>query len=378
MSCVGRLFSETLGGLTYALIESAYLMGTAGPATAARFRRILFAFALIGALLAACGVAYEQIGERRDSRRFPRVGRAVRAAGMRFNLNCSGSTRPTVILESGLGVPSLGWVQIQPQIAKFARVCSYDRAGYGWSDAARGPRTSLQIAKELKALMNAAGESGPYVLVGPSFGGFIIRVYTGLYPADVAGLVFLDASHEDQVQRIDEIIPAARPQRSEANQEKRNRDQRDLLLSQIKIPLGIERLQSALHREKPEAFFGFSPELVEELNYLDQQLKTKEAVAAEAAAMLESGQFAKASGRLADRPMIVVTGGKMEFRPDPLFTQDIQDKLRNLWINGLQAEEARLSTRGRQVVLKNCGHAIQFECPDAVIDAVREVLSESR
>jgi pimeloyl-ACP methyl ester carboxylesterase len=182
---------------THPLIESAYLMGTFR--TTGDLRRILLTVSLLGAVLAACDAVYEQIEEWRDSQRFPRVGRAVRVAGTTFSLNCSGSAGPTVILESGLGSSSLGWVQVQPQIANFARVCSYDRARYGWSDAARGPRTSLQIAKELEALLNAAGETGPYVLVGGSFGGLIMRVYTDLYPTDVGGLVFRDASHEDQV-----------------------------------------------------------------------------------------------------------------------------------------------------------------------------------
>jgi pimeloyl-ACP methyl ester carboxylesterase len=283
-----------------------------------------------------------------------------------------------VILESGLGVSSLGWVQIQPQMAKFARVCSYDRAGYGWSDPARGPRTSLQIAKELKGLLDAAGERGPYILVAPSFGGLIIRVYTGLYPADVGGLVFLDASHEDQQSRIDEIVPAAKKQRIQAEEAEQGRERLSLLLSKVKIPLGLERLQAALHAEKPEPEFGWSADLMEEFHYLDQQLKTREAVLAESASMAESGRMAQVAGSLGDRPTIVVTGGRMEFTPDPLFTNEVQEKLRNLWINVLQVEEAHLSSRGKQVVLKDSGHGIQFERPDAVIDSVREVWSEVR
>ena len=315
-------------------------------------RRIISTLVLIAAVLAACAALYEQVAEWRDSRRFPRKGYAVKAAGTTFNLNCSGSAQPTVILENGLGMSSLGWVQIQPQIAKFARVCSYDRAGYGWSDPAKGPRTSLQLAKEFKQLLNAAGERGPYILGAPSFGGFIARVYTGLYPADVGGLVFLDASHEDQQTRIDEIVPNAKAQRIKAEEVERRSERRALMLSRIRILLGIERFQSVLHSEKPESEFGLSADLIEEFNYLDQQLKTREAVAAESASMWESGQIAKASGSLGDRPTIVVTAGRMEFTPDPLYTKDVQEKLKNLWINVFQVEESRLSFRGRQVVLR--------------------------
>jgi pimeloyl-ACP methyl ester carboxylesterase len=258
------------------------------------------------------------------------------------------------------------------------RVCSYDRAGYGWSDRARGRRTSLRLAKELKLLLDAAGERGPYILVGPSFGGFIIRVYTGLYPADVGGLVFLDASHEDQQRRIDEIIPAAKEPRIKAEENERRRESQGLMLSGFTVRLGVERLQAAIHPEKPQPAFGLSAQLIEEFNYFGQQLKTREVVLAESAAMPESGEMAKELGTLGDRPTIVLTGEKMEFTPDPLFTKDVQKKLRNLWINVLQVEEAHLSTRERQVVLKDSGHVIQFERPDAVIESVREVWSEVR
>jgi len=339
--------------------------------------RSFLTLTLLAVAVITCGAVYEAVGTWRDSQRFPQIGRSVTAGKLTLNINCSGSVLPTVILDSGLGLSSLGWIQIQPQIAKYARVCSYDRAGYGWSDSAPdGPRTSLQIAKELKGLLDAGGEKGPYILVGPSFGGFNIRVYTGLFPAEVGGLVFLDASHEDQQARIDEIVPAAKEQRIKAGEDQKRANRSELMLAKVKVPLGIERLQSTLKPEKPEPAFGMSAELMEEFNYLDQQLKTREAVAAESAGMLESGQQAKASGTLGDRPTIVVTGGKMDFRPDPLFTPEAQAKLRNLWINVLQVEESHLSTRGRQVVLKDSGHVVQFERPDAVVDAVREIWSE--
>jgi len=325
----------------------------------------------------ACGAVYETVGKWRDSQRFPQIGRSVRAGKLRLNLDCSGSALPTIILDSGLGLSSLGWIQIQPQITKYARVCSYDRAGYGWSDAApHGPRTSLQIAKELKALLDAGGEKGPYILVGPSFGGFNIRVYTGLFPKDVGGLVFLDASHEDQQARIDEIVPSAKEQRIKAEQDQQRANRIGLILANVTVPLGIERLQSVLKPDKPGPAFGMSLEQMEEFDYLERQLKTREAEAAESAGMLESGRQAKASGTLGDRPTIVLTGGKMDFKPDPSFTPEVQEKLRKLWIDVLQADQAHLSTRGRQVVLNDSGHVVQFERPDAVVDAIREVWSE--
>jgi pimeloyl-ACP methyl ester carboxylesterase len=95
------------------------------------------------ACLAAVGAIYQVFGNWRDSRRFPQRGRSVQAGTLKLNIDCSGAGRPTVILDSGMGVPALGWFAVQPEIAKFARVCSYDRAGYGWSDP--GARLAISM-----------------------------------------------------------------------------------------------------------------------------------------------------------------------------------------------------------------------------------------
>jgi pimeloyl-ACP methyl ester carboxylesterase len=122
---------------------------------------------------------YELIGAWRDAEHFPNRGYLVQVGAIRMNIDCSGQGSPTVILESGSGGPSIDWLMVQPEVAKFARVCSYDRAGYGWSDSGVEPRSSLQIAHELNQLLHAAGEKAPYILVGHSMGGYDVRVYTG-------------------------------------------------------------------------------------------------------------------------------------------------------------------------------------------------------
>lgn len=144
------------------------------------FWRSLLALVVLLVVLALAGSAYQTLGNLRDPRRFPQRGRSVWARKLRLNIDCSGQRSPTVILDSGMGVPALGWAMVQPEVAKFARVCSYDRAGYGWSESGPKPRTSRQIAKELRALLDASGEKSPYVLVGDSFGGYNVRVFTGI------------------------------------------------------------------------------------------------------------------------------------------------------------------------------------------------------
>src|SRR5262249_13950340 len=153
----------------------------------------LLLFGLL-AVAAVCGAAYQAIANYRDGQRFPQEGRSfplgAALPGVSLSMNFTGEAAPggpTVVLDSGLGVPAVGWDFVQPEVAKSLRVCSYDRAGYGWSTAGPMPRTSGEIAKELHALLVAAGEKPPYVLVAHSFGGYNVRVYTKGYPAEVAG-----------------------------------------------------------------------------------------------------------------------------------------------------------------------------------------------
>jgi pimeloyl-ACP methyl ester carboxylesterase len=136
-----------------------------------------------------------------DTRTYPAPGELIDAGGFRLHLYCLGEQQPgaaTVILENGLGGTSAAWARVQPEIAKSARVCAYDRAGTGWSDPSPAPRDAQSMAGELHSLLRAAGIPGPYVLVGWSFGGLVSRVFGGQYPDEVAGLVLLDSSHPDQ------------------------------------------------------------------------------------------------------------------------------------------------------------------------------------
>ena len=121
-------------------------------------------------------------------------GRLVDVGGWRLHLHCTGESRPshpTVILEAGIGDFSIEWSLVQPKIAAFARVCSYDRADEGWSDYGPHPRTMHQIVYELHTLLEKADVKPPYVLVGHSYGGRLVRLYQSLHPSDVTGLVLI-------------------------------------------------------------------------------------------------------------------------------------------------------------------------------------------
>jgi pimeloyl-ACP methyl ester carboxylesterase len=323
-------------------------------------RSVLALVALI-VVLALAGAAYQIIGNWRDSRRFPQRGRSIQVGRLRLNLDCTGQGSPAVILESGSTIPALGWVKVQSEVAKFTRVCSYDRAGYGWSDAGPDPRTSLQIAIELKGLLNAAGEPGPYVMVGHSFGGFNIRVFTGQHPNDVVGMVLVDASSEDYQEGVNQLPSAVQKQQDEE-------EKLGAIIVPLIIRLGVARLFAG------GTGSGYLPkELQEEMNYLSP--KALSASASEFEHIEQSVAQVRSAGNLGDRPLIVLTAGKSQ--EDPSLPKKIQDEQQNLWTNVLQVAEAHLSTRGKQIVLPDSRHMIPFEHPEAIVAAIHEVWSTS-
>jgi len=144
------------------------------------------------------GGIYQALASRRDRHAFPAPGRLVEVDDCRLHLQTSGAGEPTVVLESGLGGMSSAWGWIQPETAKFYRVVSYDRAGLGWSGPDRAPKSAALAARRLRTLLERSGARPPYLLVGHSMGGLFIRVFAGLFPGEVAGMVLLDAVHPDQ------------------------------------------------------------------------------------------------------------------------------------------------------------------------------------
>ncbi len=157
---------------------------------------------LAGLVLASAGGLYLQVATPTD-RGFPDMpGHAYEIDGRRLHLDCHGSGSPTVVVESGLAGTSASWARVVPEVAKTSRVCAYDRAGQGWSEEGSQPHDGLQAAHDLNALLHAAGEVGPLVLVGHSTGGTYVMTYAAQYPGDVAGMVLLDSSSPDQFELI--------------------------------------------------------------------------------------------------------------------------------------------------------------------------------
>jgi pimeloyl-ACP methyl ester carboxylesterase len=164
---------------------------------------------LVFAILAisAVGGGYQTVGVATDSIAMPTTGRLIDVGGHQLYLSCVGSGSPTVVLEPGAGATSaqMGW--IAPAVARGTRVCVYDRAGRGWSEPADTAQDGAQIATDLHTLLHRAGEAGPYVLAGHSFGGLYVRIFAAHYPDEVAGLVLVDSTESKEPAKS--VIPTA-------------------------------------------------------------------------------------------------------------------------------------------------------------------------
>ena len=314
---------------------------------------------VLAILLVLAGASYQAIETRRDARRFPESGRLVNVGGYRLMFNCTGAGSPTVILEAGWGDVSIEWRTVQPEIAKFSRVCSYDRAGYGGSDSGSMPRTSLQIATELHTLLKNAGEMPPYILVGSSFGGYNVRVFNGLYPNEVEGIVLADATQEDQY----ELLPKAWNALSAAQLRHSERLAR---YSFFVVDLGIGRLMLRAQGGRDDGA------------YLILQRKYLIARTSELREIRVSAEQARTADHISDKPLIVLTAAENTDTTlsNGLSKQDFE-AFQRIWVDDLQMRLAGLSSRGRRVMVSGSGHDIPSDRPDSIVNAVRELRAEA-
>jgi pimeloyl-ACP methyl ester carboxylesterase len=245
--------------------------------------------------------------------------RMVDAGGVKLHIQCDGdraSGAPLVVLEAGAGNSANTWRDVIEPIARFARVCAYDRPGLGTSEPTAQPRLPLDIIATLHALLGAAGERPPYVMAGHSWGGEIVRLYATHYSSEIVGLVLIDSSHEEQVKRFTAIAPAA--------------------------PTGVPPSTAVSPPPPP-------PREQADLETMGVELS-------------------KSPWR-ASIPLVVLT------RTPP--TDPKADPRLEIW-QELQRELATRSPQAEHVVAQKSGHYIQNDEPALVIDAVRRVVSKSK
>lgn len=321
----------------------------------------------LGILLGA-GVSYERFGEWRDRERFPQVGTSVNIGGRSLNLYCSGFGSPTVVMDSGGGVPGYGWVLVERSVSKLTRSCWYDRAGYGWSDPSPGPHTAADIAEDLYKLLHSAGVSPPYLLVGHSVGGFNMRVFAARHLNEVAGLVLVDSADEyEDPNRLPESMRGAANSLSKSL--------RFLLAEGLRLGFhaGLVRLLDD-GVAKPDGGLSAHDALI--IHTLQLQPKAFDASLNESTMRSETLAQVIAVKSLGSIPLIVLSGAQKPFVELSTADAELLDRFMEHRVHVTQAHLATLSTNGCQIVLPNVGHAIPTQAPDEVVSAVRNLLSD--
>lgn len=296
------------------------------------------------------------------------LGRLVDIGGQRIHLHCTGHGSPTVVFENGAGDFSIVWSLVQPRVSGFTRACSYDRAGYAWSDPGARPRTYDQIALELHAALERTGERGPYVLVGQSYGGLLVRGYAQRYAAEVAGLVLVDAVHEDQ-----RITIGGKPQRIRNFATGRVRPEPRIVADSTLIALrrtgaaaipdtgALEAPLDRLTRVQQELWRVASADSVYRLSWAAEMDWSPE----ELGRMHEQRLHDRAT--LGDLPLVVISRSP-ENPSDSLAAERA----------ALQRDLVALSRRGTHVVAAHAGHNIHLEDPDLVVQSIRKVITTVR
>jgi pimeloyl-ACP methyl ester carboxylesterase len=299
--------------------------------------RILVGLFCIFILGAIGGATYQWVATRKELASTPPPGQLVDVGGHRLHLWCTGAGGPPVILEAGLGGSSAGWGFVQPEIARFTRVCSYDRAGMGYSDPGPSPRTARRIADELAELIDRSGLDRPVVLVAASSGGFDVRIFASDHTDRVAGLVLIDASHEDQPHQVPRLARWVPPLSS----------------------FGVLRLLGVSFGSNPALL---PPSVQRFAGATRFRAAGYQAAADEIIHIRESASQVRASRRKLPIPVVVVTGAR---GADAAWRQ-------------LQRDQVTLSEHGCQIIAEQSGHLVQIDQPEVVVDAIRAVIDVTR
>ena len=309
---------------------------------------------------------------------YTKPGRLVPAGdGARLNLYCTGEGSPTVVFDSGFEDWAPAWAIVQPRIAQWTRACSYDRAGSGFSDPGPMPRTSVRIADELHTALHNAGIDGPYILVGHAFGGDCVRTFADRYMPEVAGLVLVDADAVD-------VAPKQRQgeyHRHDAKVISSLRECRDAIAEGKPLPQQpagpgqpSRSCAQQFFRGLPEA--AWSPELNAKLLQLAQTKVAMYDADVSEFEQLQGDEDWLQQHRLSlgSRPIRVLTTGNHGVGHLPA-TPNLDPK--NLEaqreVAEAQARWLELSSNARQILTKHSSEYVQFDEPDAVVDAIREV-----
>lgn len=298
------------------------------------------------------------------------IGKLVDLGGHRLHLDCSGRGTPTVVIENGLGDFSFDWILVQQRVEKHTRICTYDRGGYAWSDPGPVPRTFDQLNLELHDALGRAGKHGPFVLVGHSYGGGVVRSYVRRYPQEVKGLVLVDIVSEDQYIPMGKhaglIRDDAKGRAIPSPHEEMNGSAPATRTSTPALPpASIEPPYDRLPRRE-QALHAWAASLpaLEEAENSQREWSTE-----------YFALWTKESrdGSLGARPLVVLTRAKGGYGDDLDMPGAEIERIRL----ETQRALARLSTAGSQELVES-GHSMHLEVPDRVAAAITRVVDAVR
>lgn len=304
---------------------------------------------LIAGLIFSSG--YQELATSADLNAYPAPGQLFDVGGHRLHIYCMGQGVPTVIMEAGMTGWSTDWVLVQPEIAEVTRVCTYDRAGYGWSEAGSQPRDSRQVATELHTLLARAGIEDKIVLVGHSLGGLFVQYYARTYPQQVAGIVLIDSVHPEQSLRMEETV------------RKKYEETLTLLtlLTRILAPTGLLRLanqsETVIASKLPDPYQSM-------IRSVGFQSKAYRALHAEMALFQKSQAEVREAEPLTDLPLAVLSSTSVEDFP-PGFSGDY---MKSVW-DELQVDLSKNATLPH-IIARNSGHYIHIDEPELVVQAI--------
>ena len=285
--------------------------------------------------LALVGYIYEPFAEAADAKAYPLPGQLVDVGGYRLHIHCTGSGSPTVVIVAGAGDWSTTWGVVQPEVAKTTRVCTYDRAGLGWSDKSLLPGDAAQYAQELHTLLQNASVPGPYVMVGHSLGGFIVRIFAHDYASEVLGVVLVDSMNPKQV----------------------TQSQSNFLARVYSLQAAFARVGGGRLLMKLGILPGMPPN---EEAYWPQYIRpgSLQASASEDQGLPASAAEAAAVKSFGDLPLIVLTA---RLNDHPGWPE---------W----QTELLQLSSNSQHLFAENSGHTIQIDEPEAAVAAILKMV----
>ena len=303
---------------------------------------------LICLLVGSCGVAYNALSIR-HYRAIARVpGKLYDIGGYPMHLYCTGEGSPTIVLSSGLGDDFTSWARVQPALSRQTRVCSYDRAGFGWSESRPGVQDANAIASQLHQLIGAASIQKPFVLVGHSISGIYLRSYATHYPGDLAGLVFVDGATPLQDDRVPkELVKIQEDQR------------REMPWQKLLMTLGWYRLQGEC-TSIPPGFEAYSAWIKAD-SCIPSQM---DAIENELDAERASGEETIHAGPFGDLPILILSRDPTVLPSN--WPASVAKANSVVW-NQMQEESKALSKQSRRIIAKGSDHYIQNDRPDLVI-----------